>query len=363
MNSRVSPITRIFVYLGLIVFAVIFIYPFFIQIATSFKTDADANASPLSLIPNPFSMDAWRAMFDPHAAAHVPIMTWVFNSFLVATVVTVSRVFFDSLAGYALSRLRFPGRGFVFALVVGVMAVPGVALLIPKFLMVNYLGIYNTYTAMIVPLMVDAAGVFIMKQFFDSVPVSIEEAARMDGAGIFRTYWSVVLPMARPALITLTILSFQGSWNEFTHFLVTTDGTPSHQTLVTGLASLASGQLGAGTQYPLKLGAALLTTIPVAVLFSSSSSDTSSAAPTRGPRRADRVSSGNEPIHRLFGGRPWPASGALCSPDSSLQPRGCSSPCCSVRSPPAPARSTTAAAKALLGSVWRSSSVSCWSPG
>ena len=128
------------------------------------------------------------------------------------------------------------------------------ALLIPKFLMVNYLGIYDTYTAMILPLIVDAAGVFIMKQFFDSVPVSIEEAARMDGASVFRTFWSVVLPMARPALITLTILSFQGSWNEFSHFLVVTKGTPEHQTLVTGLASLTSGQLGAGTQYPLKLG-------------------------------------------------------------------------------------------------------------
>jgi multiple sugar transport system permease protein len=147
------------------------------------------------------------------------------------------------------------------------MSVPGVALLIPKFLMVNYLGIYDTYTAMILPLIVDAAGVFIMKQFFDSVPISIEEAARMDGASIFRTFWSVVLPMAKPALITLTILSFQGSWNEFSHFLVVTKGTPEHQTLVTGLASLTSGQLGSGTQYPLKLGTALLATIPVALIF------------------------------------------------------------------------------------------------
>ena len=179
----------------------------------------------------------------------------------------MGRVFLDSLAGYALSRVKFRGRGFVFGALLAVMSVPGVALLIPKFLMVNYLGIYDTYTAMILPLIVDAAGVFIMKQFFDSVSISIEEAARMDGAGIFRTFWSVVLPMARPALITLTILSFQGSWNEFSHFLVVTKGTPDHQTLVTGLASLTSGQLGAGTQYPLKLAAALLTTIPVAILF------------------------------------------------------------------------------------------------
>ena len=119
----------------------------------------------------------------------------------------------------------------MFATVLAVMSVPGVALLIPKFLIVNYLGIYDTYTAMILPLIVDAAGVFIMKQFFDSIPVSIEEAARIDGAGVFRTFWSVVLPMAKPALITLTILSFQGSWNEFTHFLVATqdveNATPS----------------------------------------------------------------------------------------------------------------------------------------
>jgi multiple sugar transport system permease protein len=267
MNRSVSVPRRALVYAGLIVFAIIFIYPFFIQIATSFKTDPSAAANPLSLIPNPFTTNAWNALFDSSNPAHVPLMTWAGNSIVISVVVTVCRVFFDSLAAYALSRLRFPGRGIIFAMVVGVMAVPGVALLIPKFLMVNYLGIYNTYTAMIVPLTIDAAGVFIMKQFFDTIPTSIEEAARMDGAGTFRTYWSVVLPMAKPALITLTILSFQSSWNEFTHFLVVTDGTSSHETLVTGLAGLTSGALGSGTQYPLKLAAALLTTIPVAILF------------------------------------------------------------------------------------------------
>ena len=131
-------------------------------------------------------------------------------------------MFFDSLAGYALSRLRFRGRGFLFATVLAVMAVPGVALLIPKFLIVTQLGIFDSYSAMILPLIVDAAGVFIMKQFFDTIPYSIEEAARIDGAGSFRIFWSVVLPMSKPALLTLTILSFQGSWNEFSHFLVTT---------------------------------------------------------------------------------------------------------------------------------------------
>ncbi len=264
MRTRVGRTRQAFLYAALLLFAVMFIYPFFIQVATSFKTDPDAANHPLSLIPNPFDLSAWKNIFG---SGTVPFPTWTKNSVVIALTVTLARVFLDSLAGYALSRLAFPGRKAVFAALLAVMSVPGVALLIPKFLMVNYLGIYDTYTAMILPLIVDAAGIFIMKQFFDSVPVSIEEAARMDGASIFRTFWSVVLPMARPALITLTILSFQGSWNEFSHFLVVTKGTPDHMTLVTGLASLTSGQLGAGTQYPLKLGAALLTTIPVAVLF------------------------------------------------------------------------------------------------
>ncbi|EAP98875.1 sugar permease of ABC transporter system [Janibacter sp. HTCC2649] len=266
MNARTPQWKLIAFYALLAMFAVGFIYPFFIQIATSFKSDAAATDSPLSLIPNPFDAAAWNRIFGAGNGSAVPITTWMKNSFFITIILTLGRVFLDSLAGYALSRLKFRGRGFLFATVLAVMSVPGVALLLPKFLMVNYLGIYDTYTAMILPLIVDAAGVFIMKQFFDSIPVSIEEAARIDGAGVFRTFWSVVLPMARPALITLTILSFQGSWNEFTHFLVVTQ-SPEHKTLVTGLASLASGELSAGTQYPVKLAAALLTTIPVAILF------------------------------------------------------------------------------------------------
>ena len=266
MNHRTRGRKLILFYVVLVLFSVIYLYPFLIQIATSFKTDSAATDNPLSLVPNPFDTSAWKRIFGIGGDTSVPIMRWLGNSVVVTLVVTTARVFFDSLAGYALSRLRFRGRGFLFGAVLAVMSVPGVALLIPKFLMVSYLGIYDTYSAMVLPLLVDAAGVFIMKQFFDSVPVSVEEAARIDGAGVFRTFWSVVLPMARPALITLTILSFQGSWNEFTHFLVTTQ-SPEHKTLVTGLASLASGDLGAGSQYPLKLGAALLTTIPVALLF------------------------------------------------------------------------------------------------
>ncbi|MDQ7907344.1 carbohydrate ABC transporter permease [Phytohabitans sp. ZYX-F-186] len=245
----------------LIFFALVFLYPFVIQLANSLKTEPDAAANPLSPVPGPVSFASFERIFE---GTDFPL--WLGNSLLVTLVLTAGRVFFDSLAGYALARLRFAGRRAIFAGVVAVIAVPGVVLLIPKFLVLNQLGIYDSYTALILPIIVDAAGVFIMKQFFESVPASMEEAARIDGAGVFRTYWSVVLPMARPALITLTILSFQGSWNEFPHTLVAVQN-PDLFTLPRGLADLVSGSLGTGTQYPLKLGAALLATIPVAVIF------------------------------------------------------------------------------------------------
>ena len=247
----------------LVVLALVYIMPFAIQIASTFKTDPDAAASPLSLVPNPFTLVAWERLFNG-GTGNYPL--YLFNSVFVTLSVTAGRVFFDSLAGYALSRLQFRGRAALFSAVLAVMAVPGVVLLIPKFLVLKQLGLYDQYSGMIIPLLIDAAGIFIMKQFFDSVPIAIEEAARIDGAGVFRTFWSVVLPMARPALITLTLLSFQGSWNEFTHFLIATE-SESKQTLILALARLTSGQLGSGTQFPLKLAAALLATIPVALVF------------------------------------------------------------------------------------------------
>jgi multiple sugar transport system permease protein len=130
----------------------------------------------------------------------------------------------------------------------------------------NQLGMYDAYSGLIIPLVADAAGVFIMKNFFESIPEAVEEAARIDGAGTLRTFWSVVLPMARPALITIFILSFQGSWNELSHFIVASQN-PDLFTLTKGVASLASGALGSANQYPVRLGAAVVMTIPVAVLF------------------------------------------------------------------------------------------------
>ncbi|HET8867989.1 MAG TPA: carbohydrate ABC transporter permease [Agrococcus sp.] len=248
-------------YVILAVLALTYIYPFVIAISGSFKTDAEANADPMALIPQTFTYEAYERLF---LGTDLPL--WAANSVFITVVVTVFRVFFDSLAGYALSRLRFKGRNAIFALFIAVLAVPSVVLLIPRFLVIKELGLYDTYGGMIIPLLADAAGIFIMKQFFDSIPASIEEAARIDGAGVFRTFWSITMPMATPAVITLTILSFQGSWNEFAHFVISRQ-SPELHTLTTGVGSLVSGQLGSGTQFPLKLAAAVLMTVPVAIVF------------------------------------------------------------------------------------------------
>lgn len=260
VGTKTSIGKKLAFYAVLIFFAILYLYPFIIQLVTSFKTNPDATNNALSLTPDPFMTSAWETLFG----SDYPI--WFTNSIIVTLCVTAGRVFFCSLAGYALARLKFTGRTALFTGLLAVMAVPGVVLMIPKFLVLNYIGIYNTYPALIVPIMIDAAGIFIMKQFFETIPVSVEEAARIDGAGTFRTFWSVVLPMAKPALITLTILSFQGSWNELPHFIIATNN-PDLYTLTRGVAGFTTGSLGSGNQYPISMAAALLMTIPTAMVF------------------------------------------------------------------------------------------------
>jgi len=255
-----SPWLRALLYIFLLVIAVIYIYPFLLQLGTAFKTSPDATSHAANPLPQSWVTGAFASLDG------VGFAKWFENSAFLAVSVTAGRLLFDSMAGYALARIRFRGRKALFSGFIAVLAVPGVVLLIPKFLVFSQLGIYNTYQGMIIPLMTDATGVFIMKQFFEAIPDSIEEAARIDGAGLGRIYWSIILPMARPALLTLTILSFQGSWNDLSDILVA-QNSPGLDTLTTGVGGLVTGQLGAGTQFPLKMAAGLIMTLPVAILF------------------------------------------------------------------------------------------------
>jgi multiple sugar transport system permease protein len=266
INRYRSRYLRVFAYAMLILFALLYLAPFAFEVANSFKTDGDASTNGLSLVPHPPTVSAWDQIFGITNNGITDIPRWLFNSAFVATTITIASVFLASLAGYALARLEFKGRRLVFGLVIATLAVPSVVLLIPQFLMLKELGLFNTYAGMILPICVSATGIFMMRQFFLQVPVALEEAARIDGAGIFTTWWRVVLPIVRPGLITLTILSFQGAWNQFAFFQVATI-SPKYFTLTTGLANIVGGGLSAGNQFPLKLGASLLTTIPIAVLF------------------------------------------------------------------------------------------------
>ncbi len=262
-----SPRRQVLSYALLVLFAVIFLLPFLLQVVNSLKTDGNATSHPLSLLPHPVSTAGWQQVLGTGGAAGVTdFPRWLANSALVSVLITGGRVFLDSLAGYALARLDFRGRRLVFALIVATLMVPNVALLIPQFLVIKELGIFNSYPGMVLPMLTDATGIYMMRQFFLQVPVVLEESARIDGAGTFTTYWRVVLPMVRPGIITLTILSFQGAWNQYAFFLVATV-SPNYFTLTTGLANVVNGGLSAGNQFPLKLAAAMLTTVPVALLF------------------------------------------------------------------------------------------------
>ncbi|MEV4510232.1 carbohydrate ABC transporter permease [Dactylosporangium sp. NPDC049525] len=247
----------------LIVFAVVFIYPFILSLGTSFKSRPEVAAHSTSPWPRDFDLRAWTDVL-----LHSDFPLWTFNSILVTVTATLGRVFIDSLAGYALARLQFRGRGIVFAGIISVLAVPPIVLTVPRFLVLKEMSLLNSYTGMILPLAVDAMGIFLMRQFFVELPRELEEAARIDGASIFQAYWHVVLPLARPALLTLTILSFQGVWNEFLMPLIVVRASPSHWTLPFGLSTLGRG--GAGGQsfdYPVMMAGSILTIIPVAIVF------------------------------------------------------------------------------------------------
>lgn len=247
-------------YALLFLIALIFLYPFVLAISTSFKTLPEINERPVALIPQTFTLEGYQRMFA------LNVGRWAFNSFLIATIVTVSNVLFSGLAGYALTRIAFPGSRFVFLAIIGTMMIPGIVQLIPMFIVLKSLNMIDSYSGLIVPKMVTAFGIFLMAQFFEAIPREIEEAARIDGASRFRTFFQVVLPLARPAIVALVIFSFQGSWNEFMHPLIVITTTQDLYTLPLGLAFLRGG-LGQNLQWNALLAGSMLTTLPMALIF------------------------------------------------------------------------------------------------
>jgi multiple sugar transport system permease protein len=251
---------RLIFYAILLFFAFLYLMPFILAVSASFKTRAEVAANPLGVIPDEPTLAAWQVV------ANSAFPRWLTNSVITSVSITLGRLFLDSLAGYALARLNFPGRKLIFAGVVATLAVPGIVLAVPRFLVLRELGLLNSYAGIILPLAVDAFGIFLMKQFFESIPTEIEEAAKVDGASVYTTWWRIVMPMAAPGLIALTILSFQGSWNEFLHPLIAAPTNSSVWTLPLGLAQIAQAG-GESINQPVAMAGSMLTTLPVLIVF------------------------------------------------------------------------------------------------
>mgnify|MGYP000380223314 FL=1 len=257
-------LTNILRYIVLFAFALVFLAPFIFAIANSFKTAPQIAQDALNLIPNPFTLANYIKLTQ--GAANVPL--WTLNSILFAGVVTAARVLLCALAGYALARINFPGRNIIFLAVLATMMIPGVVLLIPRFIILKQLGLLATYPGGILPILVDAFGIFLMKQFFESLPGEVEEAARIDGATPLQIFWRVALPMAAAPLIALAILAFQGTWNELQHFLVALGPTARDLwPLTLGLATLRGAGVGQQLDFGLFLAGSILMTLPMAIIF------------------------------------------------------------------------------------------------
>ncbi len=209
-------------YLVLMAIALAFVTPFILALFGSFKTNREILSYPPKLIPAVWQFDNWLRVFRSGSTACEGYLGdycfpyWLWNSVWLAVVRVLLRTTLAMFAGYAFARMRFRGKEIIFALMLGTMMIPGAVTLIPGYvLIVKYLGWGNSYWALIVPGAVEVFGIFLMTQFLKAVPVELEEAAFIDGASRFTIIKDVVVPLARPAILTLAILAFQASWNEF----------------------------------------------------------------------------------------------------------------------------------------------------
>ena len=258
-RRRKVPAAKIVLYVVLTVLSLAIVVPLVWIVLTSFKTDFDAINTPLNPIPHPFTLNAYQTL----ASGQQPIFLWFLNSLAAGLLQTVLILVTASAGAYALARLEFAGKKIVFGVIVSTLLVPPVIFLIPNYLTVQSLGWLDSIWAITIPGSAGAFGIFFLRQFFVGLPPEIEEAARMDGAGDFRIFWQIVLPLSRPALATLAVLSFLNNWNDFlwpVYVLL----SPEHQTLQPGLAVLQGAY---STHFGIVMAGALIASVPVLILF------------------------------------------------------------------------------------------------
>jgi len=249
---------RIVLYAVLILFTLFFLLPLLWMFVTAIKPFEEWVQA--NWIPKNPTFENFRSIFaDPT----LPAPRWFFNSLGVASVFTALVLIIDSLAGYAYARMEFPGRNMLFGLLLATLVMPGLMFLIPNYLTINRIGWLNTYQGVMAPGLAGVFGVFFMRQFFQGIPKELEEAARIDGASTWTTFYRVVLPLAKGALATLGVITFMASWNDFLWPLLVLNDR-NLQTLPVGLATI-QGQYT--FDYGKLMAGAAVTAMPVLVLY------------------------------------------------------------------------------------------------
>ena len=255
-----SRLNKTLFYLVLILFALFFLLPLLWMVVTAFKPFEEW-LTPNWIPMNP-TLENFTSIFNDKS---LPVVNWFLNSLLIASLFTLVILIIDSLAGYAYARLEFPGKNLLFGLMLATLVMPGIMFLIPNYLTIARLGWIGSIQGVIVPGFAGVFGVFFMRQFFQSLPKELEEAAYIDGASIGRTFFYVILPLSKGPLITLGIITFLTSWNDFLWPLLILGGNRQELTLPVGLATL-QGQYT--FDYGKLMAGALVLTIPVLLLYS-----------------------------------------------------------------------------------------------
>jgi multiple sugar transport system permease protein len=248
-------------YVILILLTLAFVAPLLWMLSTSFKTRQGATQFPLTWIPREFSTYGYDTIFN--TTTQTPVLRWFLNSIIAASGHTLVVLVTASLAGYALARMRFPGRNLAFAVIIATLFIPQFVFLMPNYLIVDYFGWLDTLLAVAIPGAAGAFGVFFLRQFFLSLPKELEEAALIDGANRFQIFLRIILPLSKAPIATLAVLSFLQNWNDFlwpVYVLI----SPESQTLQPGLATLQGAYR---TDYAVVMAGGVIASIPVLILF------------------------------------------------------------------------------------------------
>lgn len=258
MKSKKFSIRKAISWLLLIFVAFLIIFPFIWMVVTSFKTEADIRSFPPVLFSGNYSFNNYKNIWS-----RIPFLSYYKNTLIFAGGVTIVSLICDSMAGYAFARLHFKGRNLLFSMVLVTMMIPFQVIMVPLYSQLFHMKLLNTYLGLILPRATNAFGIFMMRQFFVTLPGGLEEAARIDGANAFQIYVRIMLPLCKPAMVTLTIFHAMYNWNDLLYPLILAT-KPEMKTLAAGLASFMGTHV---VEYGIIMAGAVLSLLPIFIAY------------------------------------------------------------------------------------------------